>query len=362
MNKFNKNNRDFFEIYAKAKHDKKTNKHKLKLKSKHKKLKKFFATLLIFLTIIAIAILAIFHYFFGNFKTNHNFEKTCENLGLTTMDKINDNIINIALFGVDKRKEDKNGRSDATIVLTLDGLHKKIKLTTLMRDSRLKIDNHGYDKLCHAYSYGGAKLAVKTINKNFNLDIHDYVTVNFDQMAKIIDAIGGLDVEITRAEVNSINGLLNSTPNFKKNARVKKISGSKQYVHLDGAQVLQYTRIRDIDSDIKRAERQQYILNLIFEKLKRIKKIQYPNILRTLLQICETSLKFNDIIGLTPFITKLKSNSIEKCKIPDPNDTNFVNPGKINGTWYWTFDLDKYKKVLYNFIYLDKNKKTPFKT
>lgn len=357
MNKFNSNNRDFFEAYAKTKHDQKLKRRKLKPYRSHRKLKKFLIIALIVLTTISIGFFAIFNYFFGNFQTNTSFEKSCETLGVETMEKINKDIINIAVFGVDKRKEDKNGRSDATLIVTLDGLHKKVKLTTLMRDSRVKIAGHGMEKLCHAYSYGGAKLAVKTINKNFNLDIHDYVTVNFSQMAEVVDAIGGLDVELMRPEVNSINGLLNSTPGFQKCARVKPFAKSKQVVHLNGAQVLQYSRIRDLDSDIKRAERQQYVLNLIFAKLKSLEKMKYPKLVRTILKIIETSLKATDILNLIPFLSVIKSNTLEKCKVPNPNDTANVTPGKINGTWYWSFNIDKYVKVLHEFIY-----EKPYKT
>lgn len=357
MNKFeNNNSRDFFEVYAKTKNDQLIKRRKIRITSSRSKLKKFFTIVFIIFTIICVGFFAIFNYFFGNFRTNADFKKSCEDLGVQTMEKINKDITNIALFGVDKRKNEKTGRSDATLILTLDGNKNKIKLTTLMRDSRVKIDGHGLNKLCHAYSYGGANLAVKTINKNFNLDIHDYITVNFSQMAKVVDKIGGLDIEITQAEVNSINGLLNSTDEFKKCPRVSRFPGPKQTVHLTGAQVLQYSRIRDIDSDIKRTERQQNVLNLIFEKLKKLEKIKLVGLAKTLLGIIETSLTVTDILKFYPFLKEINPNSIKKFKIPDPNDHQNVHPGKINGVWYWNFDLPKYANILHNFIYKDDEK------
>ena len=351
VNNWNNDSRDFFEVYAKTKNDQLLKRRFLKPTRKHPKLKIVIACVFGVCAIVAVVLFALFNYFFGNLQTNTNFEKSCESLGVATMEKIDKNIINIAVFGVDKRKDEKNGRSDACLIVCFDGIRKKIKLAAIMRDSRVKIDGHGFDKFCHAYSYGGAKLAIKTLNKNFKLDIHDYVTVNFAQMSKVVDAIGGLDVMLSRNEVNAVNGLLNSTPGFEQCARVRQFADSKKLVHLNGAQVLQYSRIRKIDSDVKRVERQQYVLNLIFDKLKKLEKVKYPELIKSLLGMVETSLSSVDILKLTPFLTKMKSGAIESCKIPNPEDTKHVHSSIINGTWYWGFDLDKYCAVLRKFIY-----------
>jgi len=104
-------------------------------------------------------------------------------------------IINIALFGIDSA-DATTGRSDSIIIATIDTNHKKLKLTSIMRDSYVNISGIGNDKINHAYAFGGAQLAIKTLNENFDLNIEDFVAVNFDSLPKIIDMIGGVTVDI----------------------------------------------------------------------------------------------------------------------------------------------------------------------
>ena len=117
-------------------------------------------------------------------------------------------ITNIALFGLDARENEDVGRSDALMILTIDQRHGKLKITSILRDSEVNIDGYGSDKITHAYAYGGPELAIKTLNQNYNLDIEDYVTVNFIQMAEIVDAFGGVEINVTDDEMTEINNNL----------------------------------------------------------------------------------------------------------------------------------------------------------
>ena len=151
-------------------------------------------------------------------------------------------ITNIALFGVDARSYDGtfSGRSDAIMVLTIDNEHGKIKLTSILRDVRVYIGEEcaydsGYDKLNHAYAYGGPELAIKTINQNFGLNIEDYVTVNFAAMAEIVDAFGGVDIEVTDGEISELNANLTSLAAESPNpcpAKPFRTTGSAGLAHL----------------------------------------------------------------------------------------------------------------------------------
>ena len=116
-----------------------------------------------------------------------------------------DDIVNIAVFGLDSRTHENSGRSDLIMVLTFDSIHGKIKATSIMRDSLVDIKGVGNVKINSAYAYGGAKLAINTINRNFGLNITDYISVNFSQMAEIVDAVGGIEVEISEAERQNAN-------------------------------------------------------------------------------------------------------------------------------------------------------------
>ena len=135
-------------------------------------------------------------------------------------------IINIALFGIDS-EDGVAGRSDAIMVATIDPIHNKLKLTSIMRDSYVNIPDKGMDKINHAYAFGGPQLAIKTINENFGLDIADYMSVNFTSLPVIIDILGGVEINITDEEVPHIPG----------------VTSAGTYT-LNGDQALSYSRIR----------------------------------------------------------------------------------------------------------------------
>lgn len=119
--------------------------------------------------------------------------------------QVYEKVRNIALLGLDTRQDNNVGRSDAIVILTIDKEHNKLKLTSIARDTYVAIDGHSKDKLTHAYAYGKSQLAVKTLNQNFDLEIKDYVTMNFYGLARVIDYIGGVDINVTEAEKNELN-------------------------------------------------------------------------------------------------------------------------------------------------------------
>ena len=117
-----------------------------------------------------------------------------------------DGIANIALFGIDA-PEGTDGRSDAIMIATVDKIHNKLKLTSIMRDSYVDIQGHGKDKINHAYAFGGHELALKTLNENFDLNLKDFATVNFSSLPKIIDSVGGMDLNIRQDEIDASPGI-----------------------------------------------------------------------------------------------------------------------------------------------------------
>ncbi len=320
-----------------------------KIKYKTKRPKSFWIKLIAVVCFLFTIIFLTIAYFFSGMKTDSEFDRSNEGLGLESSEKINNSVTNIAVFGLDKRKGETVGRSDAIMVVSLDGIHKAIKITSILRDTRLFIDGHGKDKLGHAFSYGGANLAVKTLNKNFKLDIRDYVALNFSQMIHIIDAFGGIDVKIFKGQVNEINGVINSTPEYRKSPRLKPFKEESKVVHLNGAQALSFARIRKKDNEHCRATRQQIVVNLLCEKLSKMSAREFPGLLRRLMPYTETSLRIQDILAFVPFFINGKP-TLKKDIIPHIHDKN-LNYGLINGVWYWTYDLKKYSKILHRFIY-----------
>lgn len=250
---------------------------------------------------------------------------------------------NIALFGVDSRDSSDTGRSDAIMILSVDRWHNSIKISSLLRDSRVKIDGHGYDKLAHAYAYGGPTLAMKTINQNFDLDVQEYITVNFEQLADIIDAVGGIDLTITEEERVATNGILASTPGIT--TEEIKSSGT---VHLNGQQATAYARIRKLDSDSMRASRQQTVLETVFNKIMDLSPLEYPSFIKDMLSLVETSLSYGDILSLAPVMLFGKPE-FESTTVP--NDEDDAAGQTISGVWYWDYDIDEAAERLHTFIY-----------
>ena len=168
----------------------------------------FFKTLFITMAILIALMLAaygVFAYLLGGLnRTTLDESKLSVTAGLSQ----NGKITNIALFGLDSRNHDYEGRSDAIMVASVNGKTGKIKLVSIARDTYVNVPGYGETKINHAYAYGGAELAIQTINENFNLDITDYAAVNFDSLADVIDAMGGIDLEVTEEERYQINAYL----------------------------------------------------------------------------------------------------------------------------------------------------------
>ena len=176
---------------------------------------------------------------------------------------------NIAIFGVDSRSDDygTGNRSDCIIIASINNKTHEIKLISVYRDTYVQIEGHGLDKITHAYSYGEAPLALKTLNENLDLNITEFVTVNFDSVSDAVDALGGIKMDITSAEVKYINGYIDETSSVtgKKSSHITKAG---TYV-LDGVQAVAYSRIRYTSGgDYKRTERMRDVITAMLTKLK----------------------------------------------------------------------------------------------
>lgn len=309
---------------------------------KHKSKKKRKAILIVvscFLVLMALMLLAM-QYMFGDLAIQ---TLNPDELGINKkLSELYDDVKNIALFGVDTRDpENMEGRSDSIMVVSVDRKNNTIKLTSLLRDSLVPIEGYGKDKLNHAFSYGQAPLAIKTINQAFELDIEDYVAINFQGFSKVIEEIGGIEMEITEAERKQINIYAN-----RDGLQAPKLE-SAGVVTLNGAQATAYARIRKIDGDDGRANRQQKVLEKLLQELKTIPKSQYPALIKTVMSLTETSLSVDQILAFAPML--LNDPSLERNMIPTEKD----NPdnARHNGMWVWKYDLEAAAKRLHSFIY-----------
>ncbi|MFR2264632.1 MAG: LCP family protein [Clostridium sp.] len=248
----------------------------------------------------------------------------------------NNSVINIALFGVDS-DDGSTGRSDSIIIATIDTIHKKLKLTSIMRDSYVNISGIGNDKINHAYAFGGPQLAIKTLNENFDLNIQDFVAVNFDSLPKIIDMLGGVTIDVTEEEVSHISGI-NSAGTY----------------NLTGAQALAYSRIRyATGGDYVRTERQRTILTKMYEKILSINPTQYTSLLNEGLSMLQTSLDYSKILELGTEVLKMGVTTLEQERFPLDG---YCQGEIINGVYYLIFNKSLTVEQLYNYIFEDVKK------
>lgn len=210
-------------------------------------------------------------------------------------------VINVAVFGLDQNGDGSDGRSDAMKVLSLDQKNNMAKVSSFQRDTLIYIpgDIQDFDKLNHAYAYGGAKLAMQTINYNFDLDVTRYVTFNFDAIEKIVDTLGGVEIEVQEKELIYATDI--------PHAGVQTLSGS---------QALSYMRIRYADSDYVRMQRQTNVMKAIFVKLKSASYTQLLELLNETLPYIETNLTKNEIINLGLEALKVDIFNIEQYQVP----------------------------------------------
>lgn len=264
--------------------------------------------------------------------------------------KKEDKIVNIALFGVDSGGENREvAHTDTIMILTIDEVHKKLKLSSIMRDSYVEIDGHGSHKINAASVYGGPELAIKTINKNYNLDIRDYVTVDFFGLENIINALGGVEVDVKEKEIKEINKYGKQVADYKKEKYIPvKESGMQQ---LNGKQAVAYARIRKVgNSDFERTERQKTVLTALIEKIKNAGATKYPQIVSALAPNVETSLSNMDMITIGTDLFTSGINQIDWCRFPVDG---YFEGKYINKAACLVFDVEATKDQINKYIYDD---------
>lgn len=279
---------------------------------------------------------------------------TDQELGITGT--LSEDVINIALFGVDTRRNTSfKGNSDTIMILSIDQIHNKIKLTSVMRDSLVKIDGYRTYKINSAYAHGGPQLGIHTLNSNFNLDIREYVTVNFNGMANIIDGMGGVDLSVTESEMKDAN--------IHIKYQAKRLGIQPEYItqtgpqHLNGLQAVAWARIRHVRTadgvvaDFGRTDRQRYVLELLFDKAVKMDAGKYPSMIKSMLPYVETSLSYSDLINLASVLHKTGLH-FEQTRVPDFK--YLINAGySVHGASCVYYNLDYAAKVTHAFIYDD---------
>ena len=287
---------------------------------------------IIILILIGLA-LGAGYAFLSNKLSNMNYVETNkEDFKINEgVDKALKNYRTIALFGLDSRDNSfENSRSDCIILVSINKKNSNVKLTSVYRDTYVNIDGHGLDKIAHAYAYGGPELAVNTLNKNLDLNISEFVTVNFDTVETIVDSIDGITLSITDAEASQIG-----------------FSSGGTYT-LDGKEALSYARIRKIDSDYKRTERMRTVLETVLNKVKNQDFSKISDFIDTLLPNISSNMSANSIITMIP--------SAIFYDISDSTGWPYDVSGYTSDAWYGVpITLESNVKELHKEVFGDDN-------
>ena len=324
-----------------------------KAKLVHKIRKILFVTVLIMLNLFAFSAIAANVYLSKINKVPLNEDTINNDTETTQLNNSSENVAsnkdieNIAIFGIDA-KEGEQGRADCIMIFTIDNIHGKLKLTSIIRDSYVDIPGRETkDKINHAYAFGGPSLAVETLNKNFNLNISKFVSLNFSSFPKVIDKLGGLTLDISDDELQYINNYIHHINSLNETSSSEISNTGEQEV--DGTEALAYSRIRYTDGgDFKRTERQRTIFKKLFDNLKNIPITDYPEVLNTILPHINTNLSNLEIISLEMKINSLKDKGISQSRFPEDDDSTGT---MINNIYYYVFDEETTKSKIKQFIY-----------
>ena len=257
--------------------------------------------------------------------------------------------VNIALFGTDSRNSQVEGNADVIIILSINPSTQKIKMSSILRDTYVNIEGIGMDKINAAYAQGGPLLAIKTINQNFALDIKDYIHVDFLSAAAIVDALGGVTINLKPEELGYLNNYVKEI-SFEGDISVAPImkAGLQK---LNGKQAVAYTRIRDAGrGDYDRTDRQKMLLVSLFSSMQGGGVSLLPVFLSKVLPNLETSMNQLSLLSIGSSILNSKTKLIEQGRFP----LDSASKGeRINNIWYLRTDLNATSASLYNFIYKD---------
>ena len=207
-----------------------------------------------------------------------------------------DHIINVLLVGQDARPGEPPQRSDSMIMITFNKITGQIMLTSFTRDQYVQIPGYGNTKLCHAYSYGGMTLLSQTLYNHYGVEIDGVVSINFSGFAELIDKLGGVDIRLTEKEASSLNSW-----------SVHKWELTEGVNHLTGEQALRYARMRHIDSDFQRTERQRKVILSVIEAYKNKPLGEMMSLLEEILPLISTNIPKDRIyryaVSLFPMLT-----------------------------------------------------------
>ena len=253
-------------------------------------------------------------------------------------DQKNKDVINVLLVGSDSRDPNAElGRSDTMILASFNKAEGKATALSFLRDSLVEIDGHGQSKLGHTFAYGGVGLTINTINKQFGLDVQDYVIINFENLVEIIDQLGGIQVMLTEEEAAY----------YRENGMPDIVAGN---VTLTGSQALAHARNRSLDNDFGRTERQRDVIYGIYNKV--LEQRNDPSALLSLIQFCMTQVSTNmsvtELYEMATDVLSVDNLKTQQAAIPTEGTYEF---GTYEEMSVLNIDLEANKEYIQELLY-----------
>nr|WP_092072695.1 LCP family protein [Dendrosporobacter quercicolus]NSL48925.1 LCP family protein [Dendrosporobacter quercicolus DSM 1736]SDM48435.1 transcriptional attenuator, LytR family [Dendrosporobacter quercicolus] len=233
------------------------------------------------------------------------------------------NKMNIMVLGVDERSDDV-GRSDTLFLVTVDTNTKEVAMLSIPRDTRVRTPGHGYDKINHAYANGGHKLTQQAVEGLLGISIDRYIMIDFHSFNKIIDAVGGVDIEVEKR-------MYYEDPYDGDGGLVIDLQPGLQ--HLDGEAAIQYVRYRDEDGDIGRVQRQQKFIKALMKEVASPSVItRIPAIIQQVSSAIKTDMTTTEMLNLARILNDAYKNGLKTDMVPG-------KPAYISDISYWLPDI-----------------------
>lgn len=234
--------------------------------------------------------------------------------------KEDENVYNILLAGVDRRDKSWNGNSDSMMLVSINHTAKRVSIISLMRDTYVDIEGVGYAKLNAAYAYGGGPLMASTVTDTYKVDVSRYASVDFENMIEIVDALGGIDLEMTDKEVEVANGyMLDMCNTLGMNGYDYILPGGGVY-HCNGVQAVAYARNRYVgNSDYARTERQRYVISQMIAEAKQMDVAQITQFVKDVLPLVTHNVEESEIWDLVTKAPEILKYDFVQDRIPYDN-------------------------------------------
>ena len=290
------------------------------------------------LLLIAIIVFGgITAYVYSMFTNVNYINKSTDFAGISIVNMLrSDYVYNILLIGVDDRKEGQTSRSDTMMLISIDKQNKQLKMLSFMRDTYVEIPGHGKAKMNAACTYGGPELVMETIEVNFGIEVDNYMLVDFNAFKDIVDNLGGVTVDVEKHEAEFIN----------RTSRQKIDYGED--VKLNGEEALVYVRIRKLDSDFYRTQRQRKVISAIVESAKKTNPVDLIKTVEGIMPYLETDMSPAQLTVFAESALFYISYDMVQGRVPFDKE---YSSKRINGQDVLCVDLERTKELVHNFIY-----------